>query len=266
MNQSRLADIKERFPVESNIPNVLYYTIKSLMFKHFLDFIFPRACIGCGRWENSYLCADCVNFLKTQNKPICTYCFKPAIGGQTHPSCRQKWGLDGFTAIFRYQSLVEKVIQQFKYQYQTDLGRTILEMVLSFVGEDKAFVCFASQPKVFLVPVPLHWLRKNWRGFNQAEILGAMIASKLDIGFVADLLVRQKYTQPQSRLKKKKRLKNIRGAFKINHKSLISNHPPAGGSVILFDDVWTTGATLKECAKVLKRNGFKKVWALTLAR
>jgi competence protein ComFC len=235
------------------------------MLSFLLDFIFPRACIGCGRWENSYLCADCVNFLKPQDQSICAYCFKPAIGGQTHPSCQLKWGLDGFTAIFQYQSLVKKVIQQFKYQYQTDLGKTILEMILSFVGEDKAFVRFASQPKVALVPVPLHWLRKNWRGFNQAEVLGQLLAQKLGIKFWPDLLTRCKYTQPQAKLKKKQRLKNIKGCFDLN-KQYDNRAIKECNHIIIFDDVWTTGATLKECALVLKRNGFKKVWALTLAR
>lgn len=259
MDQSRPADIKEQFSVESNIPNMLYYTIKSLMFKYFLDFFFPRACLGCGRWENTYLCADCVNFLKPQDQPICPYCFKPAIGGQTHFSCCSKWGLDGLTAVFSYQGLVKKVIQQFKYQYQTDLVEVMVELILSFVGEDKGFVRFASQENVALAPTPLHWLRFNWRGFNQAEILGKILAHKLNIGFLADLLVRQKYTRPQSRFKKQQRLENIKGAFKINRRTAVK-------SVILFDDVWTTGATLKACAQVLKRNGVEKVWGLTLAR
>lgn len=233
------------------------------------DFIFPRVCLGCGRWENTYLCADCVNFLKPLNKPICAHCFKPAIGGQTHPSCRQKCGLDGLTATFPYKGIVKKIIQQLKYQYQTDLIEIILEMILSFVGEDKGFVRFTHREKAVLVPVPLHWLRKNWRGFNQAEILGERLALKLGIRFLPNLLVRRRYTRSQSKLKKEDRMLNVKGAFAINKtinkKSLgilISQFP----NVLLFDDVWTTGSTLRECAQVLKRNGVEKVWALTLAR
>jgi ComF family protein len=230
------------------------------MLKPLLDFFFPRACIGCGCWENSYLCPDCLNFLKTQNELICPYCFKPGIGGQTHFSCRRKWGLDGLTAIFEYKGIVEQITQQLKYDFNTDLGETILEMVLSFCGENKAFTKFVSQKSVSLVPVPLHWLRFNWRGFNQAELLGRMIADKLGVRFLPDLLIRKKYTRPQTKFKKKERIKNICHAFIFNQEFDPQER------IIVFDDVWTTGATIRECSQVLKRNGVKKVWALTLAR
>jgi len=235
------------------------------MFQALIDFIFPRTCVGCGSW-GEYLCPDCVNFLRTIDKPICPYCSQGAIYGQTHFSCRQAWGLEGLTSIFVYQGIVKEIITKLKYHFATDLSETILEMFLSFCGEDKALTKFVLQKNVCLVPVPLHWWRRNWRGFNQAELLGQMIAEKLDIGFLPDLLIRKKYTRPQIKFKKEKRIKNIKGAFKINHQSLAINHPPAGGSIILFDDVWTTGATMKECAKLLKSKGIKKVWGLTLAR
>jgi len=138
-----------------------------------------------------------------------------------------------------------------------------LELFLSFCGEDKAFTKFVRQKNVVLVPIPLYWQRKNWRGFNQAELLGQMIAKKLGISFLPDLLIRVRNTKEQTKLKKEKRQKNVLGAFKINHCSSVISHQ---SSIILFDDVWTTGATIKECTKVLKRKGFKKVWGLTLAR
>ena len=90
------------------------------------------------------------------------------------------------------------------------------------------------------------------------------MAEKLGLVFIPDLLIISKKTKPQTKLDKKDRISNIKGAFKYNKEFsnfLISQLP-----VIIFDDVWTTGATLKEGAKVLKNNGFKKVWGLTLAR
>lgn len=227
------------------------------------DFLFPRSCFGCKTW-GSYLCPDCVNFLKVIDKPLCSVCGRPAVYGQTHFSCRSKLSLDGLTSIFNYKGIVKKVIQQFKYHFATDLAETILEMFLSFCGEDKAFTSFVSQGKVALVSVPLHWARFNWRGFNQAELLGEMIAEKLGITFLPELLIRRKYTRPQSKLKKKNRRKNIRGAFEFNKQ--YNNITMKQLNLILFDDVLTTGATIKECAQVLKRKGIKKVWGLTLAR
>jgi len=223
------------------------------------DFFFPVKCVGCGR-EGEYLCADCVNFLKTV-EPICPHCKNLAPGGLRHFGCYTPHGLNGLTSIFEYCGVCQKTIIKLKYKFVEDLAETIVEMFLSFCGEDKGFVHFC-RGDIVLVPVPLHWQRKNWRGFNQAEIVGKMIAQKLGFSFVPDLLIRKKKTKPQTKLKKKQRNKNIAGAFLINKELNINRKL----SIILFDDVWTTGATLKECGKVLKRNGFKKVWGLTLAR
>ena len=220
--------------------------------------------MGCNEW-GTYLCPDGLNFIKTSDNRICSVCEGSAIYGLTHPGCLRKHpqSLDGLTSIFVYKGVVKRAIAKLKYKFVTDLAETILELFLSFCGEDKAFTKLVRQKNIILVPVPLHWQRKNWRGFNQAELLGQMIARKLGINFLPDLLIRVRNTKEQTKLKKEKRLKNIHGAFKINHCPSVINHQP---SIILFDDVWTTGATIKECAKVLKKRGFKKVWGLTLAR
>lgn len=227
------------------------------MFKALQDFIFPRVCLGCGSW-GEYLCSDCLNFIRTNDHPICPVCAKPAVFGITHPSCRKPLSLDGLTSVFVYKGVLKRVIAKLKYQFVTDLAETILELFLTFCGEDKAFTKFVRQKDVCLVAVPLHWQRKNWRGFNQAELLGRMIAQKLGIAFNKDLLIRTKNSVPQVKLKKEERQVNVRGIFKMKNKSLFDT--------LIFDDVWTTGATMRECAKVLKRNGVRKVWGLTLAR
>jgi len=120
-----------------------------------------------------------------------------------------------------------------------------------------------SYPKSsILIPVPLHSRRQRWRGFNQAELLGKILAEKFNWQVRTDILVRHKHTKPQVDLKGKERKNNIRGAFKITPKAKIKNLK----KVWLFDDVWTTGSTLRECGQVLKRAGVRKVWGLTLAR
>lgn len=228
------------------------------------DFIFPKKCLGCSRW-GEYLCENCINYIKVCEKGICPFCQKPSLYGLTHPVCWRPRGLNGLTSVFSYLGSVKNAVIRLKYRFATDLADTILELFLSFCGEDKAFCKFVSQKNVFLVPVPLHWQRKNWRGFNQAELLGKMIAQKLGIGFLPDLLVRTRYTTPQTKLKKEKRRQNIRGAFRLN-KEAFSDILNLKSNILIFDDVWTTGATLKECTWVLKNNGAKTVWGLTLAR
>lgn len=234
-----------------------------------LDFFFPRTCIGCGKWGN-YLCPSCVNFISVCKTTICPQCTKLSVGGLTHYSCRRSQTLNGLTSIFSYQGLVKKGIGKLKYKFMSDLAETLVELFLSCCGEDKAFTHFVSRKNVMLVPVPLHRRRYNWRGFNQAELLGKMIANKLGIGFMPDLLIRTRYTQTQTKLKKEQRLINIRNAFILNKKyypnySLLRQ--PADTNYLLFDDVWTTGSTLRECTKVIKRNlKPASVWGLTLAR
>jgi len=113
-----------------------------------------------------------------------------------------------------------------------------------------------------LVPIPLYWQRENWRGFNQAELLGRKLADYFGWQLRNDVLIRQKATLPQVGLEASQRQKNIQGVFRINYNHQI----PKDFSLLLFDDVWTTGSTLKEAGGVLKRAGFKKVWGLTICR
>ena len=243
-----------------------------IIFLMLLDLIFPQKCLGCGK-TGGYFCSFCLNLVSLEPKRICSACQKSSLGGFTHPGCRTPQGLDGLTSIFAYKGVVKKAITKLKYKFVSDLAQDLVELFLSFCGEDRVFSIFClsrgealrgSQNDVFFVPVPLHSSRKRWRGFNQAELLGKMMSSNLGIKFLPEALKRVKKTKPQVKLNKEERKKNIQGAFELNknHKSLIIDHP----SFIIFDDVWTSGETLKEAAKVLKRNGAQKVWGLTIAR
>jgi len=230
---------------------------------NFLDFLFPRRCLGCGK-VGGYFCSQCLNLVSLEPRRICPMCEHPAIAGITHPRCLRPWGLDGLTSIFASQGMIEKAIKKLKYKFVSDLASDLVELFLSFCGEDKAFSNFCQEKEVFLVPVPLHPRRERWRGFSQTKLLGKLISENLNLPFLPDLLQRTKNTRPQVELKEEERRKNILGAFKI------SPNPPAGGSsypnILLFDDIWTTGATLKEAGKVLKKGGAGKVLGLTLAR
>lgn len=226
-----------------------------------LDLLFPRRCFGCGRW-GAYFCSQCLNYLSLNHEPICPVCEKNSIGGFTHPGCLRAQSLDGLTTIFVYKGLIKKAIKKLKYRFVSDLAGDLVELFLSFGGEDKGFVSFCRK-EPSLVPIPLHSRRKRWRGFNQAELLGEMIAANLEVDFLPDLLQRIRSTKPQTKLNAEQRRENIQGAFSLNKNSKFEIH---NSEFILFDDVWTSGATLKEAAKVLKRNGARKVWGLTLAR
>jgi len=217
-----------------------------------LDFFFPRRCLGCGQWGH-YFCQECVKKIKLIERPICPVCGQAAIGGKTHPRCQTKYSLDGLTSIFVYESLIKEAIGQLKYKFITDLA----EELVNLVPESKLY----SEAKI-LLPLPLHPRRQRWRGFNQAELLGEILAKKFNWPLRREVLERYRYTQPQVKLKAKERKKNIRGAFRIKPKVKIDKQL----KVWLFDDVWTTGSTLREAGQVLKRAGTEEVWGLTLAR
>ena len=156
--------------------------------------------------------------------------------------------------------MVRKAILGLKYKFASQIAEDLVEFVINNLEKSK--LTFGKKAR--FTTIPLYWRRENWRGFNQSELMGRAISSKLGWDFKPDLLKREKFARPQTELKKEERVKNIRGAFSLNpdYQSLAIGHQP----LILFDDVWTTGATIKEAAKVLKRNGAKKVWGLTLAR
>ena len=113
-----------------------------------------------------------------------------------------------------------------------------------------------------LVPIPLHWYRENWRGFNQAVQVGEYLAEKMGWQFKPGLVVRVKSTQPQALLKGSVRRQNLRGVFTVNPDFALS---AIRNPIIVFDDVYTTGSTLYEAIKTLQAAGLRRVWGLTLA-
>lgn len=215
-----------------------------------LDFLFPRRCLGCGQWRN-YFCQKCVKKVRLVENQVCPVCQKPGIGGKTHPRCQTKYSLDGLTSVFAYEGIIKKAIGRLKYKFITDLAEELIELV-----PKQRF------PSAILIPVPLHSRRQRWRGFNQAELWGRMLAERYGWEMETDVLERHKHTKPQVDLKGKERKRNIQGAFRIRPKVKFEKQ----AKFLLFDDVWTTGSTMRECGQVLKRNGVNEVWGLTLAR
>lgn len=220
------------------------------------EFLFPTKCVGCGV-RRSFVCGECVDKLQPRQEMICPQCGKGSIGGLVHARCKTAWGMDGLVAGMKYRGLMQKVIGKFKYRYVSTLSDVVVEILFSLGGLERL-------PEIgwMVVPVPLHARRQKWRGFNQAELLAEKIADELGCSFAKGVLVRTKYTQSQMKLTRQQRLENLVGAF--GKGSNFSNLN--GKSVLLVDDVWTTGATMRECTKVLKRGGVKEVWGVVVAR
>lgn len=227
------------------------------------DLLFPKQCLGCRKF-GVYLCANCKKKLTPVDKDRCPYCGKASYFGFTHPGCIRENGLDGLKSIIMYDGFAKTVIATIKYRLVTDA----IDELLRSLPTDKIEELLLYKKITHIttmIPVPLHTDRQKRRGFNHAEKLGVYFSKHLDLPTRSDRITRIKNTPPQATMKSgKDRYQNIRGAFALP--STYKKSEKIEGIYLIFDDVWTTGSTIKEITKVLKRSGAEKVYALTLAR
>ena len=220
-----------------------------------LDILFPKRCVSCGVF-GKYICDTCFSKIEFFEKPICPICQRQAVGGETHPKCAGRFRLDGLVVACNYKGPIKLAIQKVKYKWVYDVEKILVELLASQIWK------FDLPQDSILVPVPLHKNRKNWRGFNQAEILAKTLAKKFNVNY-CNLLIRIIETKTQVGLTREERRKNVMGAFALGKK--IGMKHIAGRNFILVDDVYTSGATIQEAAKVLKRAGAQTAWGLTVA-
>ncbi len=221
-----------------------------------LSLFFPERCIWC-RKNGSYLCSNCFATLDYSPELICAVCSRPAVSGLTHPGCKGTYSIDGVFSAVSYRGVMKKVMYQYKFEPFLSHVSSLLADILyeSFIQFEP--LSHITKSDTCLVPIPLSNQKLKQRGYNQALLLSNEFSKR--IGFVVkDSLKRVKQTKPQSDLKREERITNIRDAF-ILHEKITFPH------VLLIDDILTSGATLNEAAKVLKKSGVKSVYGVTLA-
>lgn len=196
-----------------------------------LDLIFPKTCLECGQ-EGRYICDSCLAKV-----------VKGRVGREA-------------TSIFKYQGVIRKAIIALKYKYSLEIAKELAEACT------KELVSGYIPTNPVLVPIPMHWRRENVRGFNQSFEVGKLVARNMKWKFEPDLLIKKRSTNPQVGLRGQVRRSNLLGTFGVspNVSTLRRSH------IILFDDVYTTGSTLKEARNELKKAGMGKIWGLTIAR
>ncbi len=226
-----------------------------------LDLIFPKKCVACKKY-GSYLCENCFSYLSFEAKSLCLLCNNPSFNNLTHPRCKRKYAIDGCFSALSYNKTTQRLIYNFKYKpYLADLKNVLADLFFESIIQNEQFQSQIQKGEWVLVPIPLSSSKLRKRGYNQAEILAIELAKKFNIP-VQNLLKRAKETKTQVGLTNLQRKLNVRGAFElINHQSSIINQ-----NAFLVDDVVTTGSTLSEAAKILKKAGAQKVFGLTLAR
>lgn len=232
------------------------------MFELILSLLFPKRCVGCKKY-GTYLCDNCFSHIDLFQEFMCPVCLKGSITGETHPSCKTPYSLDGLIAGVVYKGVVKRLLYRFKYPpYISSLEVSVGKIFTDAVSQNELFMHTLPQRPI-VVEVPLSSLRMKKRGYNQSEILADQLSKEFNLLHGKKIITRVKNTKPQFQLNKLQRIRNVKDAFRIEprFKSYIKCK-----TVFLVDDLATSCATLKECAKVLKRSGAKRVYGVTFAR
>ncbi len=225
----------------------------------FLDLLFPIKCYQCGS-RGSYLCKNCLDEIRFLKKQKCPKCGRPSPKGLIHPRCQTRYAkLSGLFSLYSYHSIVGRIIRDYKYDPAEKIGSTLIKLTVRGLELNREIFSFWRKKKFIFLPVPLYPAKKLFRGFDQTAEILSQTAEELNLGYKDQLLIRQKRTKQQSKLTKKQRKKNVKGAFGLQTKRMVKK-----GNFVVFDDVWTTGSTIKAAASVLKAAGADQVWALTI--
>jgi ComF family protein len=229
------------------------------------DLVFPPRCVTCDdlleRHGSLPFCPSCLDGIRFIRSPLCPRCGVPFpfTEGEDHLCGDCLTAEKTYTvarSVGRYEETLLTAIHRFKYRGRTGIGEILGGIMADFAGG-------IWDMKVFerIVPVPLHRRRLRERGFNQSIILARELSKRFDIPLDFTSLRREVFTPPQVGLGRKARSANVHSAFAIRHPERI-----AGRRILLVDDVYTTGSTLAECARVLIRAQAEAVAVLTLAR
>lgn len=207
----------------------MWEKLKELM----LDILLPKTCVACGR-EGKYICEKCSLFLSEA------------------PTISMTGGLEELVSAWEYEGLIKKVIFKIKYDGMFDAIDELVERAFEvrepYIPEDTTITF-----------VPLFKKKEMQRGFNQAELIAKKVG-EITSRKVLSLLEKIKDTPSQTELNKEERIVNVKDSFQ--RKKGVSCY----NNILLIDDVWTSGATMQECCRILKRSGVKKIWGFTLAR
>lgn len=210
------------------------------MFNNALSFLFPEKCIFCMKYGDK-ICDNCIRIIeKHEDVSI------EKIGKD----------LDFLIYFFKYEKIIRELILEYKFFNKPELSKLFSKIILK---NEK--ICGKLKFYDIIISVPMQRIKKSARGYNQTELFSKQIADKLGILYIDNNLIKIKNNKTQSSLKLENRLDNVKDAFKVKNKSLLKDK-----KIILVDDIYTTGATLSECARILKEAGAKTVLGLVIAK
>lgn len=227
-----------------------------------LNLFYPPHCSNClaDTAPGVHLCAACRKSAPAIVAPFCQICSEPYDGAiETAFTCakcvERRYHFDHAIAAYRSRAVVRETIHRFKYNHKYHLRHVLGEWLADNLADARLQAPFDG-----IVPVPLHPTRERERGFNQARVLAELLARRAGAPLM-DHLQRIRYTTTQTRLDRDTRIRNLRNAFRLRKNAVVR-----GLHLLLIDDVFTTGSTVDECARVLKDAGAASLRVVTVAR
>ena len=225
-----------------------------------LEFIFIPTCGICNKLGEGYLCNRCkkqlekytINEIELKEKNNYTkfkYLNKEMVRDKEEQAIEKMH-------IFWYKEVVRDTILQYKFKDKPYLYRTFCE----FIVKNKKALEFIKSYDI-IIPVPMYKTKIRKRGYNQSELIAKELAKKLGMQMENDVIIKIRDNKIQSTLNKQERQENIKNAYKLINPNKIENK-----KVLIFDDIYTTGATLNECVKVVESGNASKIGILTLAK
>ena len=234
-------------------------------FANLLNYFLPPFCLVCGvrisDEKNSFVCSDCFRAITLIGHPSCIRCGKPFLTaeGDDHvcgKCLHMRSNINSVKALGTYDGTLRSLVHLIKYK-QKFAAIAVVGHLLDCHTRWNDYVAAHD----IIVPVPLHKRRLKERGFNQAVLWGNIVGKKFHIPVAVNAVLRTRWTAPQVSLRGRERTNNVRNAFSVNTPSLLNN-----ASVLLVDDVYTTGATMNECARMVKKAGASRIDGLVIAR
>ena len=208
-----------------------------------LNLIYPNVCGICDKICIDSLCKKCeLNIKKYRIDSI--------------KKCNKEW-FDYCINILKYENIIREKIIDYKFNEKSYLYKTFAKIML----KDEKICRFLKEQYDIIIPVPMHKIKKALRGYNQTELIANELSNNLNIEIDLKSFVKIKNNETQSTLTKTKRIENVKNTYQVLNIEKIKNK-----NIILFDDIYTTGSTLNECSKVLRRAGAKSIVALALAK
>jgi len=234
------------------------------MLRVMLNLLYPALCRACSRKLGRFdcnICDECAGKIKERFPPFCLKCGKQlgegAVPADTCHDCRNNEPhFDRAWSVCLYEGVLKNLIHDFKYNKTTCLSADFASIMMDFMEKHGA-----GKDCQIIVPVPMHPSRLFRREINHSDVLARCLGKRLGIPYAGRALKKIKNTSEQNKLGRQERIKNLGSSFSTKNSSSIIDK-----NILLVDDLFTTGSTVNECARVLKNSGARRVEVITLAR